>query len=176
MPGSASPSARRGSPWRRRIVGFTSAFAFSGAFYLLLIDTTDLPELYVGCSAAVLAALAFEVARKEGIAGGSVSPRWLLRLWAVVGRVPADLLRLSWTALLQVASPRSSRGVLRAIPFGPGGGTPARETGRRALAEALGSLAPNTIVIGVDTDRNLILAHQLRRSGRAATIDPAELG
>ena len=47
---------------------------------------------------------------------------------------------------------------------------------RRALAEAVGSLTPNTIVIGVDEERNLILGHQLRRSGGADGVDVLGLG
>ncbi|HWF51374.1 MAG TPA: hypothetical protein VG294_12115 [Solirubrobacteraceae bacterium] len=42
---------------------------------------------------------------------------------------------------------------------------------RRALAEALGSLTPNTIVIGIDTERGLLLVHQLRRQGRPEELD-----
>ncbi len=33
------------------------------------------------------------------------------------------------------------------------------------LAESFGSFAPNTIIIGVDHERELLLGHQLRRSG-----------
>lgn len=48
--------------------------------------------------------------------------------------------------------------------------------GKRALAESLGSFAPNTIVIGVDAERELLLGHQLRRSGGDDSIDVMKLG
>jgi hypothetical protein len=48
--------------------------------------------------------------------------------------------------------------------------------GRSALAESLGSFAPNTIVIGVDPERELILGHQLRRTGGDEAIDVLGLG
>ncbi|HLH15186.1 MAG TPA: hypothetical protein VKV16_10390, partial [Solirubrobacteraceae bacterium] len=58
-----------------------------------------------------------------------------------------------------------------AVPFRFGDPENPRDAGRRALAEALGSLAPNTIILGVDPESGLILAHQLRRSGGSETID-----
>jgi hypothetical protein len=44
------------------------------------------------------------------------------------------------------------------------------------LTEIVGSLAPNTIVIGVDADSGLLLVHQLRRNGDRDDIDVLELG
>jgi hypothetical protein len=48
--------------------------------------------------------------------------------------------------------------------------------GRRALAESFGSFAPNTIIIGVDAERELLLGHQLRRRGGDDAIDVLRLG
>jgi hypothetical protein len=68
------------------------------------------------------------------------------------------------------------RGRLRALPFRHAGGDPA-DQGRRAMAEGLGSFAPNTIVLGVDAQRDLIFAHQLvPTDDPAGAIDPLELG
>lgn len=50
------------------------------------------------------------------------------------------------------------------------------DSGRCGLAESFGSLAPNTIIVGVDRERELILAHQLRRSGGREAINLLELG
>jgi hypothetical protein len=50
------------------------------------------------------------------------------------------------------------------------------ETGRRALAEWFGSFAPNTIIIGVDAERELILGHQLHLAGGDEAIDVMGLG
>jgi hypothetical protein len=78
-------------------------------------------------------------------------------------------------ALLALVRRRPAFGAFRAVPFGGGEDEP-HETGRRALAEAAGSVAPNTFVIGIDGDRQLILAHQLRPTGGRETIDPLKLG
>jgi hypothetical protein len=40
----------------------------------------------------------------------------------------------------------------------------------------LGSLAPNTVVIGVDPDRDLLLVRQLHRQGGREQLDVLGLG
>src|ERR671924_2037280 len=101
-----------GPPWRqlrgrRRRMGFRLAgFVLAGAFYLLLIDTTDLPELYAGAGAALLAALLFEVSREQGFAEVAFSPLWLGRIWRLPGRVALDAVKVSVAVVRQLFSPR----------------------------------------------------------------------
>lgn len=88
--------------------------------------------------------------------------------------VPAHILLVGREAVAQCARPKAARGTFRAVSFA--GGEQPEDVGRRALSEALGSLAPNTIVIGVDTDRQLLLVHQLRRTGGSQELDALGLG
>jgi hypothetical protein len=164
------------------VVLLLAGFSFAGGIYLLLIDTTSLPELYTGAAITLLAVLAIAAAREQGFAEASIAARWLLRAWRPVARVPLDVALVSLAALAQLVRPSRRRGRFVAIPFateeaaGSGERAHARNTGRRALAEMLGSLAPNTIVLGVDTSRRLILAHQLSPRVERASIDPMDLG
>jgi hypothetical protein len=64
--------------------------------------------------------------------------------------------------------------VFRTAPFAPG--ESGLETGRCALAESFGSFAPNTIIVGVDSERELVLGHQLRGGGGDGAIDVLGLG
>ena len=155
---------------------FGAAFLFAGAFYLLLIDTTSSAELYAGAGATLLAALACAVANRNGLRGVRPEGGWPARVVRAIARVPGDIFWVSAAALAQLVSPQRVRGVLRAVPFEYGDGDDGADTARRALAEAAGSLAPNTIVIGVDEEHNLILAHQLRRSGGRQGVDVLGLG
>ncbi len=60
-----------------RVIAWGFAWLFAGALYLLLIDTTDLPELIAGAGAAAIAATGFELAREQRVAGGmSARLRW----------------------------------------------------------------------------------------------------
>lgn len=141
-------------------------------FYLLLIDTRDVPELWAGLAVVVIAAAAFEAGREQGFAEASVSLIWFTRSWRAVARVPGDLVRLALAAFAALPPwRRRPSGGLRAIRFSYGRDEAARDVGRRSLAEALGSLSPNTIVIGVDAERDALLVHQLVRHGAAEEID-----
>ena len=103
-----------------------------------------------------------------------VRPRWLRRAWRPVVRVPLDLVVLTRTAVVQLVRPRARHGRFFAVPFAGDRRDP-EDSARRALAEALGSFAPNTIVVGVDVERGLMLVHQLVPRPSAETIDPLEL-
>jgi hypothetical protein len=146
-----------------------------GGFYLLLIDTTDLPELYVLAGVALACALGMELSREQRFVEASVAPWWLLSLWRVLLTIPLDIGLLCFEALVQLGSLRKVRGVFRAVSFEAVDDSPP-DSGRRALTEWLGSLAPNTIVVGVDPQRRLLLVHQLHRRGRPERIDPLGLG
>jgi multisubunit Na+/H+ antiporter MnhE subunit len=159
-------------PRSRRAAGFATGFLLAAPFYLLLVDTLDVPELWAGLAVVLIAAAAFETGREQGFAEASVSPRWLLRSWRAVARVPGDLVRLAAAAFAALPPwRRPPSGGLRAIRFDYGKDEDPRDVGRRSLAEALGSLSPNTIVIGTDAAREVLLVHQLCRHGDAEEID-----
>lgn len=158
-----------------RFLAWCCGWLFAGALYLLLIDTTDLPELIVGAGAAAIAATGFELAREQRVAGGlSARLRWLGRLYRPLLNVPSDVVALTWLAGRQLIRPRKVNGEFRSVPFQTH--DQQHETGRRALAESFGSFAPNTIIIGVDAERELLLGHQLRRRGGDEAIDVLRLG
>jgi hypothetical protein len=146
-----------------------------GAFYFQLIDTTSLPELYVLAGVAVACGVAFVLAREQGFVEAWIKPTWLLRSWRLVWRIPSDIGIVCWEALAQLVRPRPTRGVFRATAFAATEATP-EHTGRRALAETVGSFAPNTIIVGVDAERGLLLVHQLRRQGPPGDLDVTRLG
>ncbi len=163
------------SVFLRRAAAWSLGWVCAGALYLLLIDTISLPELIVGIGAAALAASAFELAREQRVVGATFRLRWLSRTWKAVAKVPTDIASVSLVALGQLVRPGSVRGQFRTVAFRCGDDEQL-ETGRHALAESVGSFAPNTIIIGVDRDRELILGHQLHRTGGREAIDVLELG
>jgi hypothetical protein len=146
-----------------------------GGFYLLLIDTTSLPELYVLAGVALVCGIGFQLAREQGFIEAQVVPWWVLRSWRLIWRIPSDIAIVCWEALAQLVRPRPARGVFRATAF-TATARSSPDTGRRALAETLGSFAPNTIIVGVDAERRLLLTHQLRRQGMPEDLDVTKLG
>ncbi len=81
---------------------------------------------------------------------------------------------VSLLAVRQLLAPRGVNDVFRTAPFRRG--EAGLETGRRALAESFGLFAPNTSIIGVDSERELLLGHQLRGGGGDEAIDVLGLG
>ncbi len=168
------PESSRGRGLVRAVLAWSSGWIFAAALYLLLIDITDLPELIVGAAAAAIAATGLELAREQHIVGETVRLGWLVRLYRPFLKAPGDIWRVSAAGLSQLVAPRAVRGEFRTLAFR----TESRqelEGGRRALAQSFGSFAPNTIIIGVDAERELILAHQLTPSPKASSIDPVGL-
>jgi hypothetical protein len=147
----------------------------AAAFYLILIDTVQLPEVYAGLGGVLLAGAGYQAARRQQVAEAAVAPGWLVRGPRVVLSVPRQSAWLAAEAFAQLVHPRPGRGRLRAVAFDAGGAT-SRDAGRRALAEGLGSLAPNTIVLGIDDESGLLLVHQLRVAGDAEQLDVLGLG
>ncbi len=152
-----------------------AGLVIGGGFYLQLIDITDLPEIYVLVGVALACAAGFELSREQGFIEARVNPWWILRGWRLIWKIPADIVIVCWEALAQLVRPRPVRGAFRAAPFRATQET-SPDTGRRALAETVGSFAPNTIVVGVDAERGLLLTHQLRRQGAAEDLDVTRLG
>lgn len=150
-------------------------FTFGALLYLLLVDTTSLPEIYTGAAVALLAAAGFLLAREQEQPDPALRARWLPRTWRALGRIAPDVVRVTIELALQIVRPRARRGVLRAVPFAERG-QERLDAGRRSVTELAGSLAPNTIVIGVDPESGLLLVHQLRRSGDADSLDVLQLG
>ncbi len=159
----------------RRVVAWCVGWLFAGALYLLLIDNPDLPELLVGAGAATIAATGMELAREQKIVGESIRLSWLARVYRPFLKVPADIAVVALAALRQLFRRERCVGTFRAVHFECGPETQ-HESGRQAMAEAFGSLAPNTFIVGIDEERELILAHQLRRTGSREALDVLELG
>jgi len=163
--GSGRPRSVRG-----RVAGWLTAGVLAGGLYLLLIDTTSLPELIVAAGASIIAATGYELAREQTPGGIGFRMRWLTNAHRALRKVPADIAFVSLAAFKQLVRPHAVNGRFRAVPFHRG---PEHDSGigRMALAESLGSFAPNTIIVGVDVERELILGHQLVPSGGDDAID-----
>lgn len=162
---------------RRFALFWVLSWLAAGAVWMLLVDNTYLPELLTGAVCAAIAATGTELVREQRVA--RVRPRLaaVLRLYRPLLRAPLDVALLTWAVLRQLVRRDRRVGRLRAVPFAEVDDEDPIDHARRALAEGAGSFAPNTIVVGVDEERELLLAHQLvatRRARRA--LDPLELG
>ncbi len=136
-----------------------------GAVWMLLVDTPTLAEILAGALAAALGTLATASASAQHLTRQRPELRLLLTLPGQLARIPADL----WLLTLELG--RALTGTHRggrfyAVPFH--GGTDARGNGLRATIELFGSLAPNTIVLGVDEHQTIV--HQLTARHRERDV------
>lgn len=146
------------------------------ALWLVLDDTVAPPELITGAVAALIGAIAAEVVHGQNLVRLRLEPSWLRHGWRPLVRLFPDTARVLWVVVRHLVLRRPPRGEFRAVPFRAGRVDGARDTGRRVLAKSAGSFAPNTYVIGVDEERDLLLVHQLCPKGGAEELDPLELG
>ena len=137
------------------------------ALWLALVDTVAAPELVAGAVAAAIAATGAVVVRGQR--------RVLLRPRAAWVRHAAGPVRRLVTDLGPLAIALWRRGIRRAdehgeiveVPYTAVGLEP-EATAHRVFTQALGSLGPNTLVVGVDAERRVLLVHELVPTG-----DPA---
>jgi Na+/H+ ion antiporter subunit len=129
-------------------------------FYLGLVDTRWPPELALGAILAVAGASVAVSIRSARDLRASPPPGWPLLLLSFASRLVTETVVVAG-ALLRALAGRRERGRFFTLPFSREGGEAG--AGRRAFAESVGSLGPNTIVVGVDANRHLMLVHQLVR-------------
>ena len=129
--------------------------------WLAFVDTLawEWEEVAAGLVAAAIAATAAELVRSQDLVRFHLDPRWLRGL----APLPWQVLRDTWlltVALWRHLTGHPARGRFRVVPF-PSEADDASSAGRRALVTALVSVAPNTVVVGVEGQEGEMLVHQL---------------
>jgi multisubunit Na+/H+ antiporter MnhE subunit len=150
------------------------AFVFAYGVWLVHDDSAKLPELVAGVGVAVVAATATELVRRQRVAGIAFRPTFFRKVLSLVPSAVRDCVSLTRLAFAQLFRPQPVRGMTVTTAFRHGGEEP-QQNGRRALGQALGSFAPGTIVVGMDPERGVVVAHQLPPSGDASDLDPLGL-
>jgi multisubunit Na+/H+ antiporter MnhE subunit len=146
------------------------------AIWLWLDDTVATPELVTGAVSAALAATVAEFVLAKAAPAVRFRIRWLRQVWRLPLAAVADLGRLTHVLVLSLLGRRAPGGRFRAYRFSAGSADNPEDVGRRALAKLAGSFGPNTVVVGIDAERDLILVHQLEPDDSVRSADPLELG
>jgi multisubunit Na+/H+ antiporter MnhE subunit len=171
MTGPAADGPRRQGqqiPLSRRIRSWLAWWIVLLGFWVAVDDSIGLAEVGAGAGAAALGAFVAELAGHQAATRFRVRPEWLLP----VARLPFQVIRDTaivfgalWKRLLTGEQPPSG---FRELPARFGNDTDESVT-RRVLLVGANSLAPNTFVLGIDQDRDVMVVHQLVvNQGRAA--------
>jgi multisubunit Na+/H+ antiporter MnhE subunit len=130
------------------------------SFWVILDDSLALDELLAGAGAAALGASLAELAGHQSGTRLRVRIEWLaraLRLPAQVARDTVIVFVALWQRLVHGQEPASG---FREVPTRFGDATAEGKTRRALLVGGL-SVAPNTFVLGIDKDRDVMVIHQL---------------
>lgn len=156
LPGS---STLPGTLSRHAVAWLAWAVGLWGLYLLFVFPSVTPVELAVGAAVAALAATAAVAIRAQGLLGYRLELRMLLGAWRVPLQTVRDFGILTLVLLRRLAG-RDAGGAFRAVPF-RGGGSDPESRARRAFVTTAGTIAPNTIVVSIDQERDLMLLHEL---------------
>jgi multisubunit Na+/H+ antiporter MnhE subunit len=166
--GSSGPLAGAGQPRRqqehvpaaRRIGAWVIWWTLLMALWVWVDDSVDLAELLGGAAVAAMGASFVELVSHQSATRFRARFEWLSQLVSVPPALVKDtLLALTvlWRRLLRGEQPKSG---YRVVPKVYGDESPEGLT-RRALLTGGRSITPNTFVVGLDRDTDLMVVHQL---------------
>jgi multisubunit Na+/H+ antiporter MnhE subunit len=150
----------RGLPAARRLRGWLIWWVLMMAFWVMIDDSVSTDELLAGAGAAALAALLAEVVTYQAATRFQMRLRWLVPALSLPGQVARDMLivyRALWRRLAHGEQPPSA---FLEVPARFGDDSPEGIT-RRVLLIGGTSVAPNTFVLGMDSERDVMVIHRL---------------
>lgn len=133
------------------------------ALWIVFVFSVGRNEMIVGAACSIVAGCfaTFVGCRRP------VPFRPSLRNWLEAWRLPWYIVNDSAVivlAFLRDLLGRRNPSLFRAAPFAAGSQQSQPDTARRVLAVAYTTVTPNSIVVGIDIKRNLLLFHQIERS------------
>jgi hypothetical protein len=161
MPDAADRSReRRLRELARRPVSWLGWWIVLMAIWVIVDDSIGRAELVAGALAAAASATFVEVASHQAGIRYRIKIGWL----RAAARLPRQVLRetaIVFAALgRRIGSGEEPGGAFIAEPVQPGPDTTAGAT-RRALLIGARSVSPNKFVLGIESDRGLLIAHKL---------------
>jgi multisubunit Na+/H+ antiporter MnhE subunit len=123
-------------------------------------DSIGLAELGGGAGAAALAALLTEAALHQAGTRITVRVRWLAAAWRLPGQALGDTVLVFRALARQLVRGEPPPSGFRELPVRAGGQGREAVT-RRVLLVGASSLAPNTVVLDIDQERDVMVVHQL---------------
>jgi multisubunit Na+/H+ antiporter MnhE subunit len=152
----------------RRAGGWLVWWVLLMSFWVILDDSIAVDELLAGAGAAALAAILAELATHQAAIRFRMRVEWLIPALSLPGQVVRDtviVFAALWRRLARGEQPPSG---FREIPVRSGDASD-EGAARRVLLIGGRSVAPNTIAAGIDSERNVIVVHQLvATEGKAA--------
>lgn len=142
--------------------------------WMLLVFKTEPAEIVAGAVAAAFAATGAELVRSRGYAPFAPRLEWSRGLLRLPREVVFDTWRMARLLIRHLIRGESIQGCFRIVHFSAGSRDDPHAQARRAVAEWLGSVSPNTYVLGIDEHHHVAVVHQLIRDDVPPELDPSE--
>jgi hypothetical protein len=153
----------------RKIASLIAWWALMVLLWIAYVGTTNRTEVLAGLAAAAIAVVALEVVRAQGVLNFTVERGRLARSAKAPLLIASDFGVVAWTLARSLARRKPVVGQYLEVPFPAGDPHRAQREWRRAYTTTLRSMAPNTIVVDIDPERNVAQLHTLMpdvRGGR----------
>ena len=139
------------------------------ALWFAFVGTRAAHEMEVGGAAALLTAVFFLFVCRKSRLEMTLRATDVAELWRVPWYVVSDSWQITGVLVKDLLGTSRAESLFRVCGFDAKCDDP-EGTGRRVLATAYTSAAPNAIVIGTDVEQGRMLFHQLQRSELTATM------
>ena len=133
-------------------------------FWIVFSGTFAVHELMIGAVGALLATSGMLVIGVQYPALFSPSACNLIAIWRIPWYVLSGTWEIAVVAAKDLLGIKSARSLFRVASFHAGENKDPRATARRVLAVAYTTIAPNFIVLGINTSDRRMLFHQIERS------------
>ena len=156
---------QRNLPAARRVGSWLVWWVLMMSFWVMIDDSVETDELLAGAGAAALAAVFAELVTYQAASRFRMRIGWLGPALRLPGQVVGDTIivyRALWRRLAHGEQPSSA---FLELPARFGDDTPEGVT-RRTLLIGGTSLAPNTFVLGLDRERDVMVVHRLVAGSR----------
>jgi multisubunit Na+/H+ antiporter MnhE subunit len=130
------------------------------SFWVMIDDSVSTDELLAGAGAAVLAALLAELVTHQAAARFRMRIEWLVPALRLPGQVARDTVVVYGALWRRLAHGEEPHSAFEELPARFGDDSPEGVT-RRTLLVGGASVAPNTIVLGIDKDNDVMVVHRL---------------
>ena len=158
----------------RPVVFWLTWWAALTVLYWLLVFKTEPAELVAGAICGAISATGAELVRRHGSVRFAPGWGWVPSLASLPLLTVRDTFRLVGVLWRVIVRREDVRGRYVALPFkgAHGGGT--EGASRRAVAKFVGSVAPNSLVVGFAERHDRVLLHQLVPTDEPPQCDPWE--
>lgn len=132
--------------------------------WILLTGTFALHELLIGIVGTLLATAGLLVVNHQYPARFSPNVSALSAIWRIPWYVLSGTWEIAAMAAKDLMGLKPAESLFRIAPFDAGEKNDPHATARRVLAVAYTTIAPNFIVLGINSSDGSLLFHQLERS------------